>query len=165
MGGTPQVCSAAPRAEPVTSGTLCAPPTRTVAPFLAGPGARPGRRRWGQGCAPEAREKRCVSPRRRGEAQTGRAAPIPLQPPRRLTRGRGGGGGGSCLRLAVKSGSCFSLARAPAPARAAPAALLPSPASGSAAAAPAAATSASEPPATSPRERAAPASSGTNGSS
>lgn len=47
-----------------------------------------------------------------GEAQTGRAPPIPLRPPRRLTRGRGRGGGGSRLRLAVKSGSGSSLERA-----------------------------------------------------
>lgn len=104
-------------AEPVTSGTLCAPPTRGDAPSRRAPPPRwPGRARLpetaGAECALEARGDAARARGARGEAQTGRAPPIPLRPPRRLTRGRGRGGGGSRLRLAVKSGSGSSLERA-----------------------------------------------------
>lgn len=75
----------------------------------------PGRDCWGRECALEGRGDAAGAGGACGEAQTGRAPPIPLRPPRRLTRGRGRGGGGSRLRLAVKSCSGSSLERAHAP--------------------------------------------------
>lgn len=104
-------------AEPVTSGTLCAPPTRGDAPSRrAPPPRRPGCSRLAETAGAESAHWKPAGTLRelegaRGEAQTGRAPPIPFWPPRRLTRGRGRGGGGSRLRLAVKSGSGSSLER------------------------------------------------------
>lgn len=112
--------SSASRAQPVTSGSLPAPPTWADAPCrsprcagsVTGTGTEgahwkpAGSGERGAGTAERARGARY-------KAQTRRAPPIPLGPPRRLTHsGRGRGGGGSCLRLAVKSGSCSCRARA-----------------------------------------------------
>ena len=122
----------------------------------------PGRDCWGRECALEGRGDAAGAGGACGEAQTGRAPPIPLRPPRRLTRGRGRGGGGSRLRLAVKSCSGSSLERAHARSTGRPPPLPrlrlscwrtrsrhhPVP----------------EPLATSPRQPAAPARSGRNGS-
>lgn len=126
----------ASRAQPLTSGSLHAPPTWAGAPSsLASPGVPAGLRQLGPR-VPHEKPAVCAEGARgaRYDAQAGRAPPIPLRPPRRLTRGRGRGGGGSCLRLTVKSDSCSRLARAspgpassPPPSPAAPARRPPSP--------------------------------------